>query len=85
MSKLLFSSKPRKKFGTDLSCRFREKLKNRLTPTRITSEKNDVTMPKATLITIKVSFSKVFKSDDFTFKQFCLQMVAETDLYKLLT
>jgi len=37
---------PEKKVGIDSSRRFREKRKNRFTPTHSNSEKNDVTEPK---------------------------------------
>jgi len=43
--------------------------------------KNDVTVPKAMLITSKDQFKQPLASDGFIFEQFCLQTVTETDFY----
>jgi len=48
-------------------------------------KKNDITEPKAMLIASKGQLQQLIlsKFDDFIFEQFCLQMVADTDLYWL--
>jgi len=49
-----------KEFGADSCCRFREKLKIRLTPTLSNSEQNDVIVPNARLIVSKGQFQLPF-------------------------
>jgi len=83
-----FLVNPEKQIGSVLSCRFREKRKNRKL-CRTPVPKNDVTEPKARLKTSKgqfgqVSFSNLLKVSMIFLKQFYLQMVAEANLYWLL-
>jgi len=60
-NKQVLSPKHLKEFGANLHCRF-EKRKSHFTPTNSKFGKNDVTGPKASLITTKGKFQQLFAS-----------------------